>query len=91
MGVATSLVEYDSAQLSARNGDVVAALEYISNSFNHARVAEMDPSMAPLRYFPPEHLAAVYLPLIVPLMIPILMGFKKGVAEWKEQKAKRSV
>jgi len=90
-GVATSLVEYDSAQLSARNGDVVAALEYISNSFNHARVAEMDPSMAPLRYFPPEHLAAVYLPLIVPLMIPILMGFKKGVAEWKEQKAKRSV
>ena len=40
-----------------------------------------DPSMAPLRYFPPEHLAAVYLPLIVPLIVPMLAGIKKGYTE----------
>ena len=84
--VVQSLKEYKIAEMKVSNGNIVQALKHISNAFNYARLAEMDPSMAPLRYFPPKHLAAVYLPLIIPLLIPMLMGLKKGYVEWKELK-----
>ena len=87
--VAASLEEYDLARRKVLEGDVTSALAHMSNAFNHARLAEMEPSMAPLRYFPPVHLAAVYLPLIVPLLIPIVMGLKNGVKEWREEKGKK--
>jgi hypothetical protein len=84
--VAEALAELALAEeaLAAGRGRVVAALGHASRAFEQARLAESDPSMAPLRYFPPEHLAAVYLPLIVPLIAPMLAGIKKGYSEVRE-------
>ena len=68
---------------------VDGALEKISRAFEYARLAEMNPTMAPLRYFPPAHLAAVYLPLIIPLILPILVGLKSGFREYRSSTKKK--
>ncbi len=73
---------------SGGGGGVAAALAHAARALHHARLAEMDPKMAPLKYFPPEHLAAVYLPLIVPLLIPMIAGVRKAVAEVKQLQQK---
>ena len=65
----------------------MAALEHVSNAFDESRLAESDPSMTPLKYFPMEHLAAVYLPLIIPLVAPIFIGIKRGLAEYRASKS----
>jgi hypothetical protein len=81
--VEVALAELQLAEevLAPGRGGVTVALRHASRAFEHAQLAESDPSMAPLRYFPPEHLAAVYLPLIVPLIVPMLAGIKKGYTE----------
>jgi hypothetical protein len=93
--VLTSLEQYNNATKiladTSRDGGgdkVVRALEMVSKAFNSARQAEMNPTMAPLRYFPPEHLAAVYLPLILPLLLPIICGLKTGIREYKNDDRK---
>ena len=62
----------------------------MAKAFDYARLAEMNPTMAPLRYFPPEHLAAVYVPLIIPLFIPIVSGLKNGFRDYMNKGGKWS-
>jgi len=92
--VVASLEQYEDAALTLtksrhdQDDSIIQALKKMSKAFDYARLAEMNPTMAPLRYFPPEHLAAVYVPLIVPLFIPIVSGLKNGFRDYMNKGGK---
>ena len=92
--VVASLEQYEDAALTLtksrhdQDDSIIQALKKMAKAFDYARLAEMNPTMAPLRYFPPEHLAAVYVPLIIPLFIPIVSGLKNGFRDYMNKGGK---
>ena len=49
-----------------------------------------EPSMVPQLYFPPEHLAAIFLPLWLPLIMPIVVGFTKEFKKYARRRAAKA-
>ncbi|KAJ3152344.1 hypothetical protein HDU86_005873 [Geranomyces michiganensis] len=59
----------------------------------HARAAIMasesaffDPTMVAMLYFPDEHKYAVYMPLFVPVSVPVLIAVIKELKRWKDER-----
>ncbi|VVC29688.1 Phosphatidylinositol-glycan biosynthesis class S protein [Cinara cedri] len=72
---ATKVLEY------LKIGKLDAALEYSKLAFETSEFAFTHPSLLALLYFPDDQKYAVYIPLFLPVMIPVLMSLK-GVKKW---------
>lgn len=62
-------------------GQLEEALEYSKIAFETSEFAFTHPSLLALLYFPDDQKYAVYIPLFLPVMIPVLMSLK-GVRKW---------
>lgn len=68
-------------------GQLDKALEYSKIAFETSEFAFTHPSLLALLYFPDDQKYAVYIPLFLPVMIPVLMSLK-GVKKWIQLKYK---
>lgn len=68
-------------------GQLEEALEYSKIAFETSEFAFTHPSLLALLYFPDDQKYAVYIPLFLPVMIPVLMSLK-GVKKWIQLKYK---
>lgn len=50
-----------------------------------------DPNMLPQLYFPDEHKYAIYVPMFLPILVPILTGIYGEFREWRHGKKKQEV
>lgn len=66
----------------------VEALQRSVQGIELAEKAFFDPTMVSMLYFPDEHKYAIYMPLFVPISVPLVMAFLKLVKQLKQQKLK---
>jgi len=64
-----------------KSGQLEEALEYSKIAFETSEFAFTHPSLLALLYFPDDQKYAVYIPLFLPVMIPVLMSLK-GIRKW---------
>lgn len=68
-------------------GQLEEALEFSKIAFETSEFAFTHPSLLALLYFPDDQKYAVYIPLFLPVMIPVLMSLR-GVKNWIQLKYK---
>ncbi|KAK7794501.1 hypothetical protein R5R35_004719 [Gryllus longicercus] len=68
-------------------GNLLAAFEASKQAFLSAEAAFTDPSLLALLYFPDDQKYAVYIPLFLPVMIPVLMSLK-NIYLWAASKVR---
>ncbi|XP_018579845.1 GPI transamidase component PIG-S [Anoplophora glabripennis] len=81
----------DLAEKFLQKGDVDLALKHSKIAFWNSEGAFSDPSLLALLYFPHDQKYAVYIPLFLPIMIPVFMSLtlvKKWHSNRKTQKTK---
>jgi phosphatidylinositol glycan class S len=62
------------------------ALTHSISAIERSEKAFFDPTMVSMLYFPDEHKYAIYMPLFVPISVPMIMAVIK---EFKEARRKR--
>ncbi|KAK9511635.1 hypothetical protein O3M35_000257 [Rhynocoris fuscipes] len=65
------------AKFSLKLGKLKEALLHSKTAFRASEKAFSDPTLLALLYFPDDQKYAVYIPLFLPIMIPVLMSLKK--------------
>ncbi|KAL0267997.1 UNVERIFIED_CONTAM: hypothetical protein PYX00_010100 [Menopon gallinae] len=75
---------------SLKEGKLLQAFLYSKKAFISSEMAFTDPSLLALLYFPDDQKYAVYIPLFLPIMIPVLISFRQ-LADWSLKKFKRPV
>nr|CAD7263540.1 unnamed protein product [Timema shepardi] len=78
-------VEYATSML--KMGELKAAFEASKQAFLSAESAFTDPSLLALLYFPDDQKYAVYIPLFLPVMIPVLMSLRNIYKFFKKNKS----
>ncbi|GAB6030053.1 hypothetical protein CHUAL_005736 [Chamberlinius hualienensis] len=71
---ATNFISQSYAALS--ESDIARAFQYSKNAVVSSEVAFFDPSMLALLYFPEDQKYAIYVPLFLPMSIPIVLSIK---------------
>jgi phosphatidylinositol glycan class S len=74
--------------LALRSGVYSAALDHSIRAIKRAEQAFFDPTMVSMLYFPDEHKYAIYMPLFVPISVPLVMVVMKEVRAVREKRAK---
>ncbi|KAI1321623.1 GPI transamidase component [Mortierella claussenii] len=64
----------------------VEALAASRDALVKAETAFFDPTMVSMLYFPDEHKYAIYMPLFVPISVPLIMAVLRELKKWKESK-----
>ncbi|KAJ3039895.1 hypothetical protein HDV00_011678 [Rhizophlyctis rosea] len=77
------------------SSDPSIALSHSRTAILNAESAFFDPTMVSMLYFPDEHKYAIYMPLFVPVCVPVLAAFVSEVKGWvkkrREGRGKRKV
>lgn len=68
-----------------RDESCFADIRDATEALHHAEAALESPDLLPPLYFRPDYVAAVFAPLVVPLVLPMFAGL---VREWKRYKTK---
>ena len=74
--------------LETGDKSIARALRHARLSMAAAEKAHYDPTMIPQLYFAEEHLYAVYLPLLAPLVLPIALAFVRELKMLLRQRRK---
>ncbi|KAG0339457.1 hypothetical protein BG004_006818 [Podila humilis] len=69
--------------------EYIAALARSRDGLVKAETAFFDPTMVSMLYFPDEHKYAIYMPLFVPISVPLVMVVLRELKKVKEEKAKK--
>ncbi|KAI7895070.1 phosphatidylinositol-glycan biosynthesis class S protein [Mucor mucedo] len=67
----------------------VVALQHSIKAIELAEKAFFDPTMVSMLYFPDEHKYAIYMPLFVPISVPLIMALLKQFKALKQSKIKK--
>ncbi|KAI9496455.1 phosphatidylinositol-glycan biosynthesis class S protein [Zychaea mexicana] len=87
--VQQSLHALDLGCHALQTGGYDAALQHSIHAIELAEEAFFNPTMVSMLYFPDEHKYAIYMPLFVPIAVPLLMAVIKGLKGFKKtEKAK---
>ncbi|KAF9564335.1 hypothetical protein EC968_004575 [Mortierella alpina] len=84
--VVDALQDVATACHSLAKQDAVLALETSRDALVKAETAFFDPTMVSMLYFPDEHKYAIYMPLFVPISVPLVMALLREVKKWKDAK-----
>lgn len=68
--------------------DYIDALQRSIEAIELAEKAFFDPTMVSMLYFPDEHKYAIYMPLFVPISVPLIMALLKQLKALKQPKTK---
>lgn len=71
-------------QLQLNN--LTLAVEYARNAFTASEKAFFDPSLLALLYFPDDQKYAIYIPLFLPIMIPIILSARSIFKYFRDRK-----
>ncbi|TPX66073.1 hypothetical protein SpCBS45565_g04715 [Spizellomyces sp. 'palustris'] len=74
------------ARLALEANDFSLASQYAREAFVSSEAAFFDPTMVSMLYFPDEHKYAVYMPLFVPISVPVLIAVIREINGWKNRK-----
>ncbi|KAI7831453.1 phosphatidylinositol-glycan biosynthesis class S protein [Gamsiella multidivaricata] len=64
----------------------VEALAASRDALVKSETAFFDPTMVSMLYFPDEHKYAIYMPLFVPISVPLVMALLRELKKWKDAK-----
>ncbi|KAM3582084.1 GPI transamidase component [Umbelopsis sp. WA50703] len=84
--VENSLDSLEQACQALQRQDYMKALTHSISAIERSEKAFFDPTMVSMLYFPDEHKYAIYMPLFVPISVPMIMAVIK---EFKEARRKR--
>ncbi|KAI9202737.1 phosphatidylinositol-glycan biosynthesis class S protein, partial [Polychytrium aggregatum] len=84
--VVGSLEALDQGYQALARGDIDAASQHATTAIVLSESAFFDPTMVSLLYFPDEHKFAVYMPLFVPISVPLLSAL---LQYWRERRKQR--
>uniref|UniRef100_A0A8C1CZ84 Phosphatidylinositol glycan anchor biosynthesis, class S n=1 Tax=Cyprinus carpio carpio TaxID=630221 RepID=A0A8C1CZ84_CYPCA len=77
----------DSAVAELEAGNLAFALQYSREPILASERAFFDPSLLHLLYFPDDQKFAIYIPLFLPMCVPIVLSLLKIVSEGKQRLA----
>lgn len=75
-------------QASLLEGRWEQGFELSKTAFEKSEIAFFDKNVLSLLYFPEENKYAVYIPLFVPVCLPVLVGFLKLFQRKKQNEIK---
>ncbi|XP_076134777.1 GPI transamidase component PIG-S [Alosa pseudoharengus] len=75
------------AELEA--GNLAFALQYSREAILASECAFFDPSLLHLLYFPDDQKFAIYIPLFLPMCVPILLSLLKIFSEMRQMRAEK--
>lgn len=84
---AVTSLQLAAAELEA--GNLGFALQYSKEAFSASERAFFDPSLLHLLYFPDDQKFAIYIPLFLPMCVPILLSLLKILSELKQRRRER--
>lgn len=64
------------------------AVEFARKAFTASEKAFFDPSLLALLYFPDDQKYAIYIPLFLPIMIPIILSARSIFKHFRDPKIK---
>ena len=71
-----SVGEWEACGDATQEGRLLEASQYCTEAHSNAQAAFFHPSMLALLYFPDNQKYAIYVPLFLPVSIPVLLSFK---------------
>ncbi|KAL9548368.1 hypothetical protein MBANPS3_005714 [Mucor bainieri] len=84
--VRQSLDALDAVSKALSAEDYIMALQSSIETVELAEKAFFDPTMVSMLYFPDEHKYAIYMPLFVPISVPLVMALLKEIKKLKQAK-----
>ena len=66
------------------NNQYDLALYHSKKAIELAESAFFDPTMVSMLYFPDEHKYAIYMPLFVPISVPLLVALHREVKKFRK-------
>ncbi|KAL7308374.1 GPI transamidase component [Mucor circinelloides] len=84
--VRQSLDALDAVSKGLSAEDYIKALQSSIETVELAEKAFFDPTMVSMLYFPDEHKYAIYMPLFVPISVPLIMALLKEIKKLKQSK-----
>lgn len=83
--VYTAVNNAEAAEEALDFGDLDSALQFSRSAYNNSEQAFTHPSLLALLYFPDDQKYAVYIPLFLPVMIPVVLSFN-SIVSWVKKK-----
>lgn len=87
--VRQSLAALDSVSSALSKESYVEAFQSSILAIELAEKAFFDPTMVSMLYFPDEHKYAIYMPLFVPISVPLVMAVLKEFKKLKEARKEK--
>ncbi|NP_001070082.1 GPI transamidase component PIG-S [Danio rerio] len=87
--VSSAVTSLQAAVAELDAGNLVFALQYSREAILASERAFFDPSLLHLLYFPDDQKFAIYIPLFLPMCVPIVLSLLKIVSEVKKRRAEK--
>ena len=84
--ISESVDALETALDELENSNQSLALEFSRVAYRKSENAFFDTSLLELLYFPQDQKFAIYIPLFLPVGIPILFGIKEAIKYFKQQR-----
>ncbi|XP_062867533.1 GPI transamidase component PIG-S [Trichomycterus rosablanca] len=85
--VSSAVIALQAAMAELEAGNLAFALQYSREAILASERAFFDPSLLHLLYFPDDQKFAIYIPLFLPMCVPIVLSLLKIVKEIKQKRA----
>ncbi|XP_050948940.1 GPI transamidase component PIG-S [Labeo rohita] len=87
--VSSAVTSLQSAVVELEAGNLAFALQYSREAILASERAFFDPSLLHLLYFPDDQKFAIYIPLFLPMCVPIVLSLLKIMSEAKQKRAEK--
>lgn len=87
--VSSAVTSLQAAVAELEAGNLAFALQYSREAILASERAFFDPSLLHLLYFPDDQKFAIYIPLFLPMCVPILLSLLKMLGEIRRSRAER--
>ncbi|GAA6083708.1 GPI transamidase component PIG-S [Tachysurus ichikawai] len=87
--VSNAVASLQAAKAELEAGNLAFALQYSREAILSSERAFFDPSLLHLLYFPDDQKFAIYIPLFLPMCVPIVLSLLKIVNEIRQKRAEK--
>ncbi|XP_053505490.1 GPI transamidase component PIG-S [Ictalurus furcatus] len=85
--VSSAVTSLQAAMAELEAGNLAFALQYSREAILASERAFFDPSLLHLLYFPDDQKFAIYIPLFLPMCVPIVLSLLKIISEIRQKRA----
>ncbi|XP_007259680.4 GPI transamidase component PIG-S [Astyanax mexicanus] len=87
--VSSAVTSLQAAVAELEAGNLAFALQYSKEAILASERAFFDPSLLHLLYFPDDQKFAIYIPLFLPMCVPIMLSLLKIASEIRQRRAEK--